>query len=568
MLLALLQTVLTGPVFAQASPVHAVVDRTTASTDDTVTLVVTVLGPDASRPTLPVLDGFRLVGSGSSSRITIVNGVTSAEASYSYSLRPTKEGELVIPAITVSVGGQSYSTDPITVQVTQGSTPAQPPAFGDTAPAPSQTDGKTFFVEAEVDNPTPYLGEQLNYIFRFYQAETLLAQPGYDPPDFPGFWSQQGTGQVQYFVERDSVNYRVTELRTILFPSVAGERTIGPGAFQLPGTFLSAGATLQSNPVVLTIRPAPVPAPDDFSGAVGQLAISATIEPSTVAVNEPATLRVSVRGQANIDTLPGPELPELDGWRTYESTSSVSTQVQDGRVTGERVYEQLFVPVTAGEYTIPSISYTYFDPETETYVTVRTEPIMVTATEGAVEPPIPSAPAVAQEAITQIDSDIRHIKPVPPQLDSAPSSLTKAVGYWILWILPLLVVAADWAWRRRQQYRISNPDQVRRSRALKRARRIIRQARQQKIDPHTVIGQALSGYLSDKMNESVAGLTQAALVGRLETRGVDGTLLDQVREALSLVEMGRFAPAGSNGATQPDIFNEIERLIIELDKVL
>lgn len=556
------------PAVAQATPVRAEVDRDTISTDETVTLSITILGTDASRPSLPVLDGFQIAGSSTSSRLSIVNGVTSSEAIYSYVLRPTRAGELVIPAITVSVGGQSYNTEPITVEVTQGATPSQPSSPGGPLSAPGQLDGSAYFVEAEVDNPTPYLGQQITYTFRFYQAETLLGQPGYDPPEFAGFWSRQDPEQVQYFVDQDKTTYRVTELRTLLFPSVVGERVISPGTFQLPGTFLRSGATLRSNPVTVTVRPTPSPAPSGFDGAVGQLSITAEIRPDVAAVNEPVTLRVTVEGQGNIETLPDPALPELDGWRAFERTSSVNTQMRDGYVTGSRVYEQLLVPATAGEFVMPAIDYTYFDPEMEAYQTVTTEPINITVSGGAVEAPIPAVPGVTQETVTQIDNDIRHIKPVLSKLESAPSSLTSSPAYWLLWLLPISIAAADWGWRRRQAYRANNPDLVRRSQALKKAKQALAQARRQQLDPHVAVGHVLSAYLSDKLSQPIAGLTQRALADRLHRCGADDPLVARVCEVLALSDTGRFAPIGANGVAPSDLIWETERLIVELDTVL
>ena len=65
------------PALAQAqTPVTATVDRSSLSTDEALVLTVTIdsSAGRASQPTLPVMDGFQVVSSGSSTQISIVNG--------------------------------------------------------------------------------------------------------------------------------------------------------------------------------------------------------------------------------------------------------------------------------------------------------------------------------------------------------------------------------------------------------------------------------------------------------------------------------------------------------------
>ncbi len=550
------------------SPVTADVDRTTISTDETVTLNVTVLDTNASRPSLPILDGFQVRGSSYVSQQTIVNGVTTAEATYSFVLQPTRAGELTIPAITIEINGRQYTTDPITVQVSQGASAPPPSSPSGNAQKPGDLQSGSFFVEAEVDNDAPYLGQQVNYIFRFFQAETMFGTPRYIAPDYTGFWNQQEIQQSQYFTDRQNSTYRVTELRTILFPTVVGERTIEPGSLEFPGSLLRSGTVLQSNLVTLTVKAPPAPVPADFSGAVGSLSISATVEPGEVAVNEPVTLRVVLEGKGNIETLPDPTLPELSGWRAFESTSSISTEINDGVLAGTRIYEQLLVPAAAGEYQIPAVAYTYFDPETESYETANSAPIAVKVLNGAAEAPVPSVLGVEREAVEQIDNDIRFIKPAPGALAAASVPLTKKTAYWMFWLIPPFIVLVDWAWQRRKRIRDSNPAMVRRSLAARKARKALASARQQSVDPHEASGQILFEYLSDKLNKPVAGLTQAGLANLLRSQKIDESTVNQVCSLLSASEYGRFAPAGDNHDFAVDLIGDTEQLILNLEQMM
>ena len=182
------------PGFAQGqSPISATVDRTSLTTDDTLTLTVTINANIANppQPSLPGLAGFNIIGSSTSSQISIVNGAMSSRLNYNYSLQPYEAGTLVIEPVGVTIDGQAYTTAPINVQVTQGTgapSPAPAPSNRQAPTTSTELAGQKLFVEAEVDNPNPYLGEQVTYTFRFYQAadgfDSFFDQPQFAPPAF------------------------------------------------------------------------------------------------------------------------------------------------------------------------------------------------------------------------------------------------------------------------------------------------------------------------------------------------------------------------------------------------
>ena len=125
------------PGYAQGqNPITATVDRVTLSTDETVTLTVTVNTGlnNPPRPLLPSLAGFNVLGTSTSSQISLINGAMSSMLVYHYRLQPTQPGQLVIDPISLTVNGQTYTTPPITVQATPGTgvpattPPAQPAA--------------------------------------------------------------------------------------------------------------------------------------------------------------------------------------------------------------------------------------------------------------------------------------------------------------------------------------------------------------------------------------------------------------------------------------------------------
>ena len=153
----------TGVALAQSS-ITAEVDRTTLPADEQLSLTVTITGDALSIPTpdLSRLTDFGVVGSSTSTQISIINGELTSQASFVYRLQPLRTGDLQIPALSVEIDDQIHTTEAINIKVLAGSTPVVPP--GEDVPsteAPMALEGQNFFVEAEVDNPTPYLGQQI-----------------------------------------------------------------------------------------------------------------------------------------------------------------------------------------------------------------------------------------------------------------------------------------------------------------------------------------------------------------------------------------------------------------------
>ena len=563
-----------APSYAQANRViAATVDRTQLSTDETLTLAVT-LNANVSNPpspTLPSLEGFNIVGSGSSSQISIVNGAISSQLIYNYRLQPYATGDLVIEPISVTLNGQTFSTEPITVQVVQGTgTLAMEPPANPSAPTSDQFRGQELFVEAEVDNPMPYLGEQVTYTFRFYEAFGSFGQPQYEAPTFTGFWTENQTDQKQYQVQAGGQFYNVTELHTVLFPSMADSITIEPARLVVPGDFFSSGGTLQTQPVTLDIKPLPANAPDSFNGAIGQFALKGTVDATQGKVNEPITWRVTISGQGNLNAIPDPVWPDMPEWRSFESQATTNTQFQNGRVVGERVYERLLVPQADGQFTIPALEFSYFDPAGGEYRTLTTEPIPVLIAPGdAVEaqPPAP-LPGGQKETIEQVATDIRHLKPVPSALSSGDRPVTESPLYWLAWSVPLLGIVGNFAWQRRQRYWQNNAGLARSSQARKKAKEALARVEKQKGDTYSAAGQVLTTYLADKLDQPVAGLTHQALAALLGQKGLQPELIERVNACLTDAELGRFSPEANDPAHAANLLREIDVVIADLEKGL
>jgi hypothetical protein len=562
------------PSFAQGSPITAVVDRDELSTDESLVLTIEVqsAGGNVSEPELPYLDGLNIIGSSTSSQISIINGVTSSSKIYQFRLQPARPGDVVIDPISVTIDGQTYSTDPILIHVSQGSGAAPSQGLGQAAPAPdaahnieasAELNGQDLFVEAVVDNPSPYQGETIDYIFRFYQAVNLFRDPNYQPPSFTGFWTDGEPYQTDYTIESSGRTYRVSEVHHTLIPTANGNVTIDPTTLNIPGSLFERDRTLQTRPVEVAVQPWPQGAPADFKGAVGKFDINAKVDATETKVNEPVTLEVVLTGEGNINTAGDPVWTEGEEWRSFEEQSTTTSTKQDGKIVGQKVYERLLIPTEAGQLTIPAISYSYFDPETAVYETTSTEPITINVLPGAGTTAAPNS-AGAAPIEPEINNDIRHIK-AAPEKSADPTPLTAKPWFWLLWLVPLGLVIGQAAYKRRQAYWQGNSHKVRSQKAAKQAQHSLKEAAKAGQEPYQAASRILNEYLSAKLNQSTTGLRRAELSQRLTTAGVDTALVNDVEQFLETCEHGRYAPAGSSMDSQ-QVFAYAEQLVGKLEK--
>ena len=428
---------------------------------------------------------------------------------------------------------------------------------------------EALFIRASVDNDSPYLGQQVTHSLRIYQrkdAGLSSVRVRYNPPGFAGFWNSQETRQDEYDETVGDSGYQVVEVRTVLFASVAGSGEIEPAVLEFTTGDPSASGRLESPAVPVEVRPLPVPEPAGFTGAVGKLEVSASLDTAEGRLNEPVLLMVKISGEGNIEALPDPDWPDFSGWRVVESPVSVESQVVAGQVTGNRTYEIVLIPEQAGSLSIPGILYPYFDPALEQYVELETTPVAMTIEDEGVAAgatPLPVAADVEEKA-----QALRPIKAVPPSLKRDGTELADSAVYWSVWAIPVLIVAGAVAWRRRRAYQEAARVEARRNSALSDARAALSRAAASGQDPRGVASEAVLSYLSARLEMDLNGQTHEALLRTLRDAGVSRELEDQVSEMLTAGESARYTPSAASPGDTGRHADQVMQLLDELEGAL
>jgi hypothetical protein len=491
---------------ARAATVTATLDPQQISVGDSAQLTVTVSGA-SGQPTTPNVDGLDIQAVGQSTQIEIVNGSMTANASFTYQITPQHEGTFTIPAL--QAGGAS--SQPITLRVGKGSpsglagSPAQnnlPPAStgpvvlppGGSAPAAGSTPeipaDRFGSIQMTLAKKEFYVGELVPVDIKVFIPEDVQASIT-DLPQFTsdGFTlNSLGTKPERSEQVANGRAYTVftwhsalTGVKTGDYPAtlkmpltviVQQQMPQGADADDMFNNFFknAMSAMGQRKEITLTsadqtLKVLPLPTenrPANFSGAVGQFDIEASASPTTVNAGDPVTLRLKITGSGNFDRVSTNMLPADVHWKSYSPKSHFDASDNIG-FSGTKTFEQPIIPADSSVTSVPSVSFSFFNPETRQYVTRTTAPVEITVSGTA---PVASAPIVAaspapsNQPATTPSSDLR-----PNKLETGAFVSTLRPVYLSPWFIagqaiPLLALIGGLAFIRRQKD-ISHPERLR-----------------------------------------------------------------------------------------------------------
>lgn len=588
---------LVGNSFAQEF--NASVDRTVVGQYDRFQVYFTFNGSDVNnvrdfRP--PNFSGFRVLsGPNQSTSMQIINGKVSASLSFVYILQPTNVGDYSIGQATVEYSGKTYKTNPLNIKVEKGTPQQQQQSNG------GYTDeelSKNVFILAESNKSRVYLGEQLTVTYKLYTKLNISSPQITKLPQYQGFWAvevdpaQTITFDIgMYKGER----YRVATIKKVaLFPTKTGQLSVTPFELNIPvivkkkrtgndifdeffnDSFFGRTETVdylaKSNTLKIDVEQLPSSGtPSSYNGAVGNFSFKAEIDKNKVVTNESIMLRLTLSGSGNIQLLKAPEPQLPSGVDKYDP--KVYDNVNKGSVvSGQKIIEYLIVPRVAGDIEIPSMEFSYFNPEQRRYITLNSPAfkINVVKGEGQYEP---IAGNYSKSDVRLLNEDIRFIKTSDFNLRPRQENSIINAWFWLSLVLPVILLVTAIGYRKRQEKLYGNLQLLKFQKAEKAARLRLKLAKraldQSNISEfYSELSQALYGYLEDKLSIQKSEFTLESALEKLGKKNVNENLISRVREIAEKCEFVRFAPQGETSASATEIYNEAVKLIVEVDSSL
>ncbi len=412
--------------------VDASLSRISFPQNKMVRLTVTVNGTSHNADIeLPEIDNIRVQSQGQASQISVINGTISSSISHNYLVQAQKPGTYTIPAIKVTAEGSTYLTKPLQFEVTPAG--QQPQGY---SPTTDQASGEVAFIR--ISEPgSHYLGEIVPFTIKAYFNQAYRAE-------INSSMTIHGDGVVMSQLQdkprqtEESVNgrmYHVLTWDTSLSGIKMGEhpisfsldatliipqkrRSLSPfgGDSLLDDPFFNNSAidsffnNMQRKPLVvvspqLAFKVLPLPTdnqPDNFTGAIGDFNLQVAAKPLDVEVGEPLTLTMEISGTGNFDRVEAPAFLESDEWKTYSPTSNFSEQGKS--YAGTKTFEQAIVAKNGTVTEIPSLSFSYFDPQNKKYITKSSEAVAINVKKPAtatVAPPVQSMAHPQQQSASQ-----------------------------------------------------------------------------------------------------------------------------------------------------------------------
>lgn len=412
-----------------------------------------------------------------------------------------------------------------------------------------------YFAEAVISNPSPFIGEQIVYTFRFYTSVPFDTAPSYQPPNFEGFWrtdmelSRSGTAQLNGRV------YSTAEQSTALYPTREGELTIEPALLIIPATVFAEAQRTPTNRVQIQVRPLPEGAPEGFDGAVGQFSMEALLDRQTLEQGQPFTLRIIVTGTGNVEQLNTPALSLPEQWRVYTNPSDFQALEENNTLIGIKAFEWLLSPTETGTLSLPSVSLSYFDPADLTYKTVSTGEVTLNV--------LPSSQAEVQTRLEPDTVNIPALKAIASPLQFANAQ--PSFFFWVLWIVSPALLAAAWLWKRQHQLVPPERPSQRRRAALQQAQKQLKQVvKASPGDATVLLRTTLTGYLSTFLNKNILEIDQYELQTYMNDAGVDPHLIERIHSCLEWADRIEYAP--DSRADVHKLIERIQQVIAALDK--
>lgn len=140
---------------------------------------------------------------------------------------------------------------------------------------------------------------------------------------------------------------------------------------------------LRTDSLIIHVKPLPEAGkPADFSGAVGQFNLQASLTGISLKTNETDTLVLILSGKGNLPMVNAPALHLPQGLESYDPSAKEELDQTVSPIQGRKTFQYIFTANKAGSFTLPPITFSYFDPRTATYKTDSTAPLLLNVLPG------------------------------------------------------------------------------------------------------------------------------------------------------------------------------------------
>jgi hypothetical protein len=304
--------------------------------------------------------------------------------------------------------------------------------------------------------------------------------------------------------------------------------------------------------------------PASFRGAVGRFDMQANVDKTSLTTDDAIDLKVQITGEGNVNLLNAPPLEVPAAFEQYEPTITDNIQKNSNPLRGSRTFQYVLMPQQDGKITMPAVEFSYFDPVEKAYKTIRSDIFKFDIAPG--------------KSVQRSSQDFSNQNQLYPILKGNPiwtvgSPFFCGSGYyWILFILPFLLLGILFFLQRRKLYQQEHATVLKHKHAhrvalkrLKRAGKFLKEGKDKVF--YEEVSKGIWGYISDKLKIPQAELTKELVQNKLIERKVPESVLAPLHQITERCEMALYAP-NSTQQLRENAFEEAVSVIVSLEEAL
>lgn len=514
--------------------------------------------------TPPPFTNFQIVsGPQQSVSRSWVNGVRSFSKTYTYFLTPKRKGKVTLGQAVIVIKGEVYKTLPIPLEVTSAVEKPNDPNNIDYI-----TDQNIRLV-AEISNTQPYLNEGITVLYKLYFRNPISISDvqELESPSYGDFWSHLiKIGQVRVNTRGEYKGEPFNEVvwrKVVLYPQKTGKLDIEPLSLNLslsvPGDrrdlfgrrILTQGQkTISAGRRVINVKSLPEKnKPTDYTGAVGSFDFDVIIDKNALKASESFQAKIKVKGKGNLKLFNLPSINVPNTLEVYEPEHSENVKISLSGMEGTIEDTYTIVPKYQGKYPIPPVQFSYFDPKTSNYKTLRSQDLLVDVFEGPLAGNNTNQEKVeTKQIISTKENSFRFI-----QLDTQLFPIKKnkfwlSLNFFILLVLPiglLLIVIFIKRFILKQTTDSANNKQKQSQRLASKYLSSAKKAFHDQVIFYEALERALHNYLKAKLKIETTEMSKEKIERLLLDKKVNGQSAINFIVVIENCELARYAPDSS-----------------------
>lgn len=558
---------------------------------------------DADNFTPPDLEHFDvLMGPSQSIRNSWINGQSSFSKTYTYVIAPQKQGKLIIKPARANYQGKQYSSNAVTINIEKARSQTQQNQRNqrrqrnnnpfsrrqyNNAQQQLETANLDLYLVTEVSKTTAYINEPVSITQVLYVPKNVRASnlKGIEVPKFEGCWKKD----FEIETKESQVTYkgypytRMEIVKILLFPQKEGKISIDPmrvslnvdrpsGSLDFFGrrNYSRKVERLHSKKHVLNIKALPLEGkPESFSGAVGDFAISSKTNKRQLDTSSSLRLNVTVTGRGNLGLfkIPEPKIPS--SIEKYAPEYKDNTQFKYNYARGSIGNQYTLVPQFKGDYRIPSIEFTYFNPKSQKYITKKSQNIAVKVNQGKTDITTSNLNKASKYLVEQKSEALHFIKTNEQIVSKRNKAFFGSISH-ILWlIIPLLLMGIS-CYTLPIITKNSNLSKKSSSyKANKLIKQFLTQAQKDIGNPqefYESLEAALHNFTKSKLGLATKDLNKSKIQEVLIDKKVSIKDCNTFTQLLTNCEMAKYTPSSQKGM-QEDL-SKAEKLLEQISKTI